>query len=122
MKKLILVILCCSLAAGCAAVQETPQSIAAKTLLTSRQAVIAGATTVDALCKQNIVKPADCVTAATLYKQSQAAYNVASDAFVLSIQTANAADWTEYLKAESSFTVLAQSTIVACQAFSGGAK
>ena len=99
---------------------ETPQSLAAKTLLTSRQAVIAGATTVDALCKQGVVKPIDCATASTLYKQSQSAYNVASDAFVLAIQTGASADWAQYLTKEADYKALAASAIAAYNQFGGG--
>jgi len=92
--------------------------VSAKTLLTSRQAVIAGATTVDALCKQGVVKPVDCTKASTLYLQAQAGYNVASDAFVLAVQTGTSADWSAYLAKEADFKALAASAISCYQEFS----
>lgn len=109
----------CSLA-GCATT-ENAQSIAAKTLLSSRQTVIAGATATDALCKQKILTPADCTKAAELYEQSQAAYNLASEAFLVAVQTGNAVDWKAYLVKEDTFKNVAGSAVACYNAF-GGAK
>lgn len=71
---------------GCATDQtanQTPQAIAAKSLLSARQGVIAAATTADALCSQGIMSQADCDKAKGIYTQAQQAYTTASDAFLV---------------------------------------
>lgn len=124
MKRLLLLAVAALSLTGCPSnkATETPQSIAAKTLLSSRQAVIAGATTVDTLCKQHVVKPEDCATAALYYDQAQTAYGVASDAFVLAVKTGASSDWTVYLTKEASYKELAASAIACYSSFQGGAK
>ncbi|MRR33171.1 hypothetical protein EG829_00525 [bacterium] len=91
--------------AGCATT-ETPQSIAAKSLLSSRQGVIAAATTVDALCSQGIIGKADCDKAAKTYTQAQAAYNTASDAFLLYIQLSDSASLKRFEEAQTKLLAL----------------
>lgn len=120
MRKLILILLSCSMAA--CATTETPQSLAAKTLLSSRQAVIAGATTTDALCKQKILSLGDCKKAEVLYKQAQTSYALASNAFVLAIQTGSSSDWKTYLLVEADYKTLAGSTVACYDSFRGGVK
>jgi len=85
----ILLILAALLIIGLSAcaTTETPQSIAVKTLLSTRQGIIAAATTADELCTQGVLRQADCDKALALYKQGQAAYLVASDAFQVYLDT-----------------------------------
>lgn len=78
----ILILLPLLILSACATT-ETPQSIAAKTLLTSRQAVIGAAKTTDALCKSKTLSPADCAAAKKAYEQYQVCYNSVSDTFIL---------------------------------------
>jgi flagellar basal body-associated protein FliL len=82
----ILAILVTAFITGCATT-ETPQSTAAKSLLGTRQGIIAVATTADELCTQGVMKQADCDTAAKVYTQAQVAYNLASDAFLVYLDT-----------------------------------
>ena len=81
MKNLLLILLAISLTA--CATTETPQSVAAKTLLTTRQGIIAAATSADALCTRNVLKQADCDKIAVIYRRTQPAYSLASDALLL---------------------------------------
>lgn len=80
---------------GCAStsVKESPQSVGAKALLTSRQGIIAAATTVDTLCTQRVLQQSQCDQARVLYGQSQLAWTAAADAFLLFVQTG---DGTQY--------------------------
>jgi hypothetical protein len=81
---------------GCAGLpgpSETPQSIVAKSLLVSRQGIIAAAETADTLCAQGIMKQEDCNQARNIYEKAQAAYTAASDAFLLSLTTHDAQDY-----------------------------
>lgn len=91
--------------AGCATT-ETPQSVAAKSLLSARQGVIAAATTVDALCDQGVIGAADCNMAAEKYRQAQAAYNTASDAFLLYIQISDSASQQKFQEAQGTLIAL----------------
>lgn len=75
---------------------QTPQSIAAKSFLSSRQAIIAAGMTADTLCSQGVMKQAECDRAGMIYRQAQAAYATASDAFIIAIQTGNAQSWRDY--------------------------
>jgi hypothetical protein len=96
-----LLIMLCLGVFGCATTgkQETPQSIAAKSLLTTRQAIIATATTADSLCAQGYLQQDDCTRASYLYIQAQAAYAVASDAFLVYLTAGDAASRQAYDKA-----------------------
>ena len=120
MRKLLILVLLCSLTA--CATTENVYSIAAKTLLNSRQAVIAGATVTDTLCKQKVLKVDDCTKAAVMYEQAKASYALASDAFVLAVQSGNSADWSAYLIKEADYKTVAGSAIACYQAFTGGEK
>lgn len=91
--------------AGCATT-ETPQSVAAKSLLTARQGVIAAATTIDALCVQGVIGAADCSMAAEKYRQAQAAYDTSSDAFLLYIQMSDSASLKRFEEAQSTLLAL----------------
>jgi hypothetical protein len=101
MKRLVPLLLAISLTA--CATTETPQSITAKSLLSSRQAVIASAATVDTLCKQKVMSMADCMAAKKAYEQFQACYGAASDTFILYVQ-----------KGDGDYNSLV-SQVVACQ-------
>jgi len=116
MRKLILLFLTFSLAA-CASV-ETPQSITAKSLLSSRQTVIAAAVTADTLCKQKAIKASDCEVIKTQYERFQVGYNIASGSFVVYVQTGNETAWKQ---AEAVFQKLSADTL-ACLATYGGVK
>lgn len=83
MKLLILLIMACSLTA---CPRETPQSVAAKTLLTTRQAVIGAATATDALCKTGQLKQPECQAAKRAYEQFQVCYEPLSTAFLMYVQ------------------------------------
>lgn len=79
---------------GCAGLtgkQETPQSVAAKSLLSARQGIIAAATTADALCSQGFMKQNACNQVRELYNDAQPAYAAAADAYLLWL-TINDAD------------------------------
>ena len=84
MRKLILILLSCSMVA--CATTETPQSMAAKTLLLTRQTVIAAARTTDELCKLGTVKQPECIQAKTAYEHFQVCYEPTSTAFLMAIQ------------------------------------
>lgn len=74
------------LLAGCAtdqAAKQSPQAIAAKSLLSARQGVIAAATTADDLCRQGVMGQKQCDTARLIYDQAQTAYATASDALLV---------------------------------------
>jgi len=77
---------------GCASTgaKESPQSVAAKALLASRQGIVAAATTADALCTQGVMKQAECDKAAGIYQQAQLAWTTAADGFLVFIQTGEA--------------------------------
>ncbi|MFH1027692.1 MAG: hypothetical protein V1791_06795 [Pseudomonadota bacterium] len=105
---------------GCATV-ETPQSLAAKSLLTTRQGVIAAATTVDGLCSQGVMKKADCNQAALIYKQAQAAYATTSDAFLLYLQLSDSASLQKFQDAQLTFQRLFLDIDGMAKAFQGGA-
>lgn len=71
---------------GCAGIQGTrqsPQAIAAKSLLSTRQGIIAAAMTADTLCTQGAMKQADCDRAEEMYGLAQQAYGTAADAFLV---------------------------------------
>lgn len=69
---------------GCAGIQgQSPQAIAAKALLSTRQGVIAAATTADTLCTQGVMTQADCDRAEETYTLAQQAYGTAADAFLV---------------------------------------
>jgi hypothetical protein len=89
---LILVILLTVFISGCATT-ETPQSIAAKSLLSTRQGIIAAATTADDLCTQGVMKQPDCDTGAKVYTEAQVIYNLASDAFLVYLDTGKPDDF-----------------------------
>jgi hypothetical protein len=61
-------------------------SITAKTLLTSRQAVIGAAKATDALCKIGDVKPPECAAAKKAYEDYQTCYTAGSVAFLMYVQ------------------------------------
>jgi len=105
---------------GCATV-ETPQSLAAKSLLTTRQGVIAAATTVDGLCSQGVLKQADCDKAALIYIQAQAAYATTSDAFLVYLQLADSASLQKFQDAQLTFQALLLDIDGMAKAFQGGA-
>ena len=108
MRKLILILLSCSMAA--CATTENAQSIAAKSMLTSRQAVIGAATATDALCKQKTLSEANCAMAKVAYDQFQICYGAATDTFLLYLQ-----------KGAGDYNALA-AQVVACQQTFGGVK
>jgi hypothetical protein len=71
---------------GCASLSgknETPESLAAKSLLLARQGIIASAETVDTLCTQGIMKQDACDQARKIYVDAQPVYTATSDAFLL---------------------------------------
>lgn len=107
MRKLILVALAFSLTA-CGPVAESPQSIAAKTLLTTRQAVIGAATATDALCKTGQLKQPECQTAKKAYEQFQVCYEPLSTAFLLYVQNGS-----------GDYNKLVSDTLLCRQAFGG---
>jgi len=107
--------------AGCATT-ETPQSIAAKSLLTSRQAIITSAEAANDLCSQGVMKQSDCDKARDLYKQGQAAYNAASDGFLLYLQSGNMADEAAFEALRARLSNINSDLVVLLQAFGGGAK
>lgn len=108
MRKMILVLLVFSLSA--CATTENAQSIAAKSMLTSRQAVIGAATATDALCKQKTLSAANCMMAKAAYEQFQVCYGAASDTFLLYVQ-----------KGAGDYNALALQ-VIACQQTFGGVK
>lgn len=93
-------------ATGVTAKRETPQSIAAKTLLSSHQAVKGTAVTVDELCSQGIMKQASCTRARELYAQAQAAWFTSTDAYLLYLISADAAAKDRYEKSLSGLQAL----------------
>lgn len=103
---------------GCAT-QETAQSLGAKTLLSARQTVIAGAVAVDALCEKRMLGDADCKTAATSYLQAELAYATASDALELAVKSGQADDWKKYIASQSNFQQLAADATKLYNAFRG---
>jgi len=103
----VLFILSALLIAGCATgKQETPQSLAAKSLLTARQGIIGAATTADSFCTQGILKQADCSKAERIYIKSQGIYVTASDAFLLYLVSGDAKARQEYDKVLPSLQAL----------------
>ncbi|MEA5113035.1 MAG: hypothetical protein VB050_03325 [Geobacteraceae bacterium] len=110
--------ICCL--TGCATT-ETPQSLAAKSLLSTRQGVIAAATTVDGLCAQGVVKQKDCDRASGIYSQAQAAYLTASDAFLLYLQISNDISLQKFQAAQSQLQALFLDIDGLAKTFQGGA-
>lgn len=105
---------------GCATV-ETPQSLAAKSLLSTRQGVIAAATTIDSLCSQGVMRQADCNQAALIYAQAQASYAATSDAFLLFLQLSDTASLQKFQQAQLTFQALFRDIDGMATAFRGGA-
>lgn len=102
---LITVTMFCSLlffVSGCAtgltANRETPESISAKTLLSSREAIKGTAVSIDDLCSQGVMKQAACTRARALYEQAQISWFTSSDSFLLYLISADAADQDKYEK------------------------
>ncbi len=87
-KRLLLTSLLLSILAlaGCAT-QETPMSVTAKGLLTSRLAVIGMAETGDTLCSKGVLKQQDCDNIKEWYGQAQVAYKTGSDAMLAWVVT-----------------------------------
>lgn len=107
--------------AGCATT-ESAQSLTAKSLLTSRQAVISSAQAADDLCTQDIMKQADCDKARELYKQGQAAYNAAADGFLLYLQTGSVSDEAQLAALSARLSNINMDLTALLQAFGGGGK
>lgn len=105
--------------AGCATT-ETPQSLAAKSLLTTRQGIIAAATTVDGLCSQGVMKQQDCDRAAAMYTQAQAAYVTASDTFLLYLQLSDSASLRKFQDAQLTLQALFLDIDGLAKSFKGG--
>jgi len=105
--------------AGCATT-ETPQSMAAKSLLTARQGVIAAATTADELCIQGVMKQKDCDRAKEIYTQAQAAYLTASDAYLLYLLAADQASLDRFRDAEGRLQALFLDIDGLAKSFQGG--
>jgi hypothetical protein len=95
--------------AGCGPIAETPQSIAAKSMLTTREAVIGMAVTADNMCRQKIIAEAECLQAKKAYEQFQVCYGVASDTFLLYVRN-GAGD----------YNALAIQVLACKEAFGGG--
>lgn len=93
----------CCLLTSCATT-ESPKSLAAKALLTTRQGIIASATVVDQLCSAGTLNQEECNKAAKLYKDAQPAYLSASDAFLLYLTTTE--DATAQQRFQTSLTKL----------------
>jgi len=106
---------------GCATT-ESAQSIAAKSLLSTRAAIITSAQAADDLCTQGIMKQADCDKALELYKQGQAAYNAASDGFLLYLETGALTDEAQFEALRSRLSNINSDLTAVLQSFTGGAK
>lgn len=109
------------LASGCATV-ETPQSLAAKSLLTTRQGIIAAATTVDGFCTQGLLKQPDCDNASRIYNQAQTAYTTAADAFLLYLQLSNDDSLLKFQEAQFRLQTLFLDIDGLAKSFQGGAR
>ncbi len=96
-------------AGGCASLgvkNETPESLAAKGLLTARQGIIAAAQTADTLCTQGIMKRDACDQARKIYADAQPAYTAASDAFMVYLAAKDTGSRQRYEELQPKLTAL----------------
>jgi hypothetical protein len=90
--------------AGCSTLkQDTPQALAAKSLLAMKEAVITVAVTGDRLCKGGTIAPETCQQLAGDYIVAGAAYDLAADALTLALRNNNKQAWLDYQKNQAAF-------------------
>ncbi len=123
LQAIVLLMLVCGLVSisGCATT-ESAQSVAAKSLLSTRATIITSAQAADDLCTKGIMKQTDCDKARELYTQGQAAYNAASDGFLLYLNTGNLSDEAVFETLRVRLGVINSDLAALLQAFGGGAK
>lgn len=104
---------------GCATI-ETPQSLAAKSLLTTRQGVIVAAGAIDDLCSQGVLRQTDCDNAAVMYTQAQAAYATAVSAFLFYLQVSDSTSLQQFQDAQLALQTLFFDLDTLARSFQGG--
>ncbi len=92
---------------GCATgVKETPQSVATKSLLAMKEAIVATATVGDRLCKGGQLDAKTCQDLSSYYILAGPAYDVAANALSAAIAKDTAVTWSAYNKAVQDLGVL----------------
>lgn len=96
-----------SLLIGCATTaKETPQSIATKSLLAMKEAIVTTATVGDRLCKAGRLTPETCQDLSSYYILAGPAYDLAADALSAAIRIDNAENWNKYNQATQELAIL----------------
>lgn len=83
MKKLLLILLACSLTACATTQTDTPLVMAGKSLLAVKSTIVTTATAIDGLCKTQKISADKCQQAKVAYEMSKPAYDTAIDAYLL---------------------------------------
>lgn len=92
---------------GCATAQkETPQTIAAKSLLTMKETIIATAEVGDRLCTGGRLDVGTCQDLKSYYILAGPAYDLAVDAYTAAVKIDSAANWDKYNTAVQELSIL----------------
>lgn len=95
------------LLAGCATLRnDTPEALAAKSLLTAKEGIVAAARTGDALCDERRLAPEKCGQLADYYRRAMPAYDLAADSLAAAIRIGDAQGWARYQAARHSLFAL----------------
>lgn len=81
---------------GCATTTQSPEILAGKSLLSTKEVIVTSAVVIDDLCDKQIAPADKCATAKQVYEQAKPAYDLAVESLSTAILMGSADGWEKF--------------------------